>query len=101
MTDPIVDSAVMSTMFSAPSMAVQPRMSDAENQCEMAVPGVLLADVIDATWFSSEVKTPSADSTMESTATATNKMMNASTEATKLNFMTDHGSIRDSVSIAW
>ena len=28
-------------------------------------------------------------------------MMNATTEATKLNFMTDHGSIRDSVSIAW
>jgi hypothetical protein len=28
-------------------------------------------------------------------------MMNATTEATKLNFMTDHGSSRDSVSIAW
>jgi hypothetical protein len=27
-------------------------------------------------------------------------MMNATTEATKLNFMTDHGSTRDSVSIA-
>jgi hypothetical protein len=27
-------------------------------------------------------------------------MMNATTEATKLNFMTDHGSSRDSVSIA-
>ena len=42
-TDPIVDSAVISTMFSAPSMAVQPRMSDAENQCEMFVPAVFLA----------------------------------------------------------
>jgi hypothetical protein len=28
-------------------------------------------------------------------------MMNATTEATKLNFMTDHGSTRASVSIAW
>jgi hypothetical protein len=28
-------------------------------------------------------------------------MMNATTEATKLNFMTDQGSTRDSVSIAW
>src|ERR1700761_2160929 len=28
-------------------------------------------------------------------------MMKATTEATKLNFMTDHGSTRDRVSIAW
>jgi hypothetical protein len=28
-------------------------------------------------------------------------MMNATTDATKLNFMTDHGSTRDSVSMAW
>jgi hypothetical protein len=28
-------------------------------------------------------------------------MMNATTEATKLNFMTDQGSMRDSVSMAW
>src|SRR5689334_73700 len=28
-------------------------------------------------------------------------MMNATTDATKLNFMTDHGSTRASVSIAW
>jgi hypothetical protein len=27
--------------------------------------------------------------------------MNATTEATKLNFMTDHGSTRDKVSMAW
>ena len=37
---------------------------------------------------------------MYSTATATNRMMNATTEATKLNFMTDQGSTRASVSIA-
>src|SRR5450756_490706 len=34
-------------------------------------------------------------------ATATNKMMNATTEDRKLNFMTDHGSTRERVSIAW
>ena len=38
---------------------------------------------------------------MYSTATATNRMMNATTDATKLNFMTDQGSTRASVSIAW
>src|ERR1700735_4818219 len=76
-------------------------MSDAENQCEMFVPASLWLEVIDDTVFCSESKTPSADSTMYSTATATNRMMNATTEATKLNFMTDQGSTRASVSIAW
>src|ERR1700761_819774 len=76
-------------------------MSEGENQCEMFVPASLLLDVIEATVFCSESKTPSADSTIYSTATATNRMTKATTEATKLNFMTDQGSSRDSVSIAW
>ena len=63
MTDPIVDSAVISTMFSAPSSAVQPRMSDGENQCEMFVPAEFWLEVIDDTWCCSDWKTPSASST--------------------------------------
>src|SRR6266702_8670130 len=67
----------------------------------MFVPAELWLEVIVVTVCCSEVKTPRLDSTMYSTATATNRMMNATTEATKLNFMTDQGSTRASVSIAW
>src|SRR5215471_16203741 len=67
----------------------------------MFVPDEPWLEVIVVTVCCSESKTPSADRTMYSTATATNKMMNATTEATKLNFMTDHGSTRASVSCAW
>src|SRR6516164_8912595 len=66
----------------------------------MFVPEEPWLEVIVVTVCCSESKTPSADRTMYSTATATNKMMNATTEATKLNFMTDQGSTRASVSIA-
>src|SRR5690348_1673217 len=66
----------------------------------MFVPDVPLADVSVLTKCWIESKAPSADSTMYSTATATNRMMNATTDARKLNFMTDQGSSRASVSIA-
>jgi hypothetical protein len=81
-------------------MPVYPRILEAENQCEMFVPAEPLLEVIVETVCCSEVKTPSEDSTLYSTATATNKMMNATTETTKLNFITDHGSSRDRVSCA-
>ena len=64
MTDPIVDSAVIKTMFSAPSMAVQPRMSDGLNHFEMLVPAEFWLEVIDDTWCCSDWNTPSASSTM-------------------------------------
>ena len=51
--------------------------------------------------FCSEWKTPRLDTTMYSSATATNSTMKATTDTRKLNFMTDHGSIRDSVNCAW
>src|SRR5215472_8789743 len=66
----------------------------------MFVPDEPWLEVIVVTVCCSESKTPSADRTMYSTATATNKMMNATSEATKLNFMTDHGSTRATVSCA-
>src|SRR5579859_2404709 len=101
MTASIVEMAVMRTMLSAPSMPVYPRIRDRENQEETFVPAWFLADVRLFTVCCSESKTPRLDSAMYSSATATNKTMKATTEITKLNFMTDHGSTRDSVSCAW
>src|SRR5215472_1900990 len=66
----------------------------------MLVPALFLLEVSVVTVCCSESNTPREDSTMYSMATATNRMMNATTEAMKLNFMTDHGSSRASVSIA-
>jgi hypothetical protein len=76
-------------------------MREAENQDETFVPAWFLDEVRLFTVCCSESKTPRLVSTMYSTATATNKTMKATTETTKLNFMTDHGSTRDSVSWAW
>src|SRR5258708_7710102 len=91
----------MRTMFSAPSMPVYPRIRDALNQDATLVPAEPLLPVRVDTVLCSEVKTPRLDTTMYSSATATNSTMKATTDARKLNFMTDHGSTRDSVSCAW
>src|SRR5258708_5779162 len=91
----------MRTMFSAPSMPVYPRIRDAENQDETLVPAVPWRPGGVGALVGRETRTPSRDTTMYSGAAATNSTMNATTDTRKLNFMTDHGSIRDSVSCAW
>src|SRR5579862_7145395 len=100
-TAPIVESAVIKTMFRAPSMPVYPRIRDAENQEVTLVPAWFLADVRLFTVCCSDSKTPRLCRTQYNAATATNSTMKATTETTKLNFMTDHGSTRERVSCAW
>src|SRR5579859_7899678 len=75
-------------------------MRDAENQVLALTPLEFWLDVTLLTRCCSESKTPSADSSAYSTMTATSSTMNAISEITKLNFMTDHGSIRAMVRCA-
>src|SRR5271169_905584 len=69
-------------------------MRDAENHLVASTPCWSELEVTFDTRCWMEVKTPSADSTPYSTATATNKMMKDTTDTAKLNFITDQGSTR-------
>src|SRR5215469_491135 len=91
----MVARAVMSTTLTAPTSIVYPRIRDAANQLAAFDPvGLLLLDVTCPTVCSTLVKTPSFESAKYRIETATNKMTQPTREIKKLNFMTDHGSIR-------
>src|SRR5690242_17828848 len=71
-----------------------------ENQLAALLPAFPPDAVTRCTVCSMLWKTPSVEKKKYRTATATTRMMNPTREARKLNFMTDHGSIRDSTSCA-
>src|SRR6266699_1789558 len=71
-----------------------------ENQLDALLPPLPPEEVTRWTVCSMLWNTPSAEKKKYSTATATIRMTNPTSEARKLNFMTDHGSILDSTSCA-
>src|SRR5579863_238378 len=96
----MVDIAVISTMLSEPSMRVQPSIREAENHFAAFTPFEAWLDVTLETTRWSESNTPRADREPQSTVTTTNRTTNATTDTTKLNFITDHGSTRAMVRCA-
>src|SRR5579862_2134668 len=96
----MVDIAVISTMLSEPSMRVQPSIREAENHFAALTPFEAWLDVTLETTRWSESNTPRADREPHSTVTTTNRTTNATTDTTKLNFITDHGSTRAMVRCA-
>src|SRR5580658_73229 len=88
----MVDMAVISTILSEPSRAVQPSIREAENHFAAFTPFDAWLDVALETTRWSESNTPRADSEPQSTATTTNRITKATRDTTKLNFITDHGS---------
>src|SRR5260370_24849535 len=75
-------------------------MREAENQVAAFTPLAPWPDVTLEMVFWSESKTPSPARAPYSTATATNRTMKHTREITKLNFMTDQGSIRTTANCA-
>src|SRR5579859_6949411 len=96
----MVDIAVISTMLSEPSRAVQPSIREAENHFAAFTPFEAWLDVTLETTRWSESNTPRADSEPQSTLTTTNRITKATRDTTKLNFITDHGSTRAMVRCA-